>query len=271
MKIRKPDYNIVPCVKSIPEKPKGIVIAIHGFSSSKECATYKMLLRRLPEAGYGMIGIELPGHGREEALQETLRIEGCMNSIEAAEKYISETWPGTEVFYFASSFGAYITGLYISTREHLGRKAFFRSAAVNMPALFVKKNPNEKERKWLAELDQKGYFDANVDLGAPVRITREMYHDLEENDLFEIYNPSRFGDNKVAMVHGAEDAVIDPDAAKTFAEKFYIAITILEHEGHSLNGTPDTPEMVADLAIVFYNKMSGTALYPWRFRERKRR
>ena len=187
IKIRKQDSNVVPCVKSIPEDPKGIVIAIHGFSSSKECATYKMLLRRLPEAGYGMIGIELPGHGREEALQETLRIEGCMNSIEAAEKYISETWPGTEVFYFASSFGAYITGLYISTREHLGRKAFFRSAAVNMPSLFVKKNPNEKECKWLAELEQKGYFDANVDLGAPVRITREMYHDLEENDLFEIY------------------------------------------------------------------------------------
>ena len=253
MKIRKPDSNIVPCVKSIPEKPKGIVIAIHGFSSSKECATYKMLLRRLPEAGYGMIGIELPGHGREEALQETLRIEGCMNSIEAAEKYISETWPGTEVFYFASSFGAYITGLYISTREHLGRKAFFRSAAVNMPALFVKKNPNEKERKWLAELDQKGYFDANVDLGAPVHITREMYHDPETNDLFVVFDLTRFGNNEAAMVHGAEDTVIDPNAAKAFAKKFHIPVTILEQEGHSLGGTPETPETVADLAISFYN------------------
>ena len=40
MKIRKKDSNIVPCVKSIPEKPKGIVIAIHGFSSSKECSTF---------------------------------------------------------------------------------------------------------------------------------------------------------------------------------------------------------------------------------------
>lgn len=253
IKISKQDSNIVPCVKSIPEKPKGIVISIHGFSSSKECATYKMLLRRLPEAGYGMIGIELPGHGKEEALQETLRVEGCMNSIEAAEKYISETLPGTEVFYFASSFGAYITGLYISTREHLGRKAFFRSAAVNMPSLFVKKNPNEKELKWLAELDQKGYFDANVDLGAPVRITREMYHDLEVNDLFEIFNLSRFGDNEVEMVHGAEDTVIDPNAARAFARKFDIPLTVLEHEGHSLGRTPKTPETVADLAISFYN------------------
>lgn len=253
IKISKQDSNIVPCVKSIPEKPKGIVISIHGFSSSKECATYKMLLRKLPEAGYGMIGIELPGHGREEALQETLRIEGCMNSIGAAEKYISETWPGMEVFYFASSFGAYITGLYISMREHLGRKAFFRSAAVNMPSLFVKKNPNEKECKWLAELEQKGYFDANVDLGAPVRITKAMYHDLETNDLFEIFNLSRFGDNKVAMVHGAEDTVIDPNAAKAFARKFHIPLTVLEYEGHSLGGTPKTPETVAELAISFYN------------------
>ena len=253
IKIRKQDSNTVPCVKSIPEKLKGIVIAIHGFSSNKECATYRMLLRRLPEAGYGMIGIELPGHGKEEALQETLRIEGCMNSIEAAEKYISDTWPGVEVFYFASSFGAYITGLYISTREHLGRKAFFRSAAVNMPALFVKKNPNEIERKWLAELDQNGYFDTNADLGAPVRITREMYHDLERNDLFEVFAPSKFGDNKVAMVHGAEDKVIDPNAAKAFAGKFQIPLTVLEHEGHSLGGTPETPESVADLALKFYS------------------
>ena len=253
IKIRKQDSNTVPCVKSIPEKPKGIVIAIHGFSSSKECSTYKMLLRRLPEAGYGMIGIELPGHGKEDAFQETLRIEGCMNSIEATEKHISKTFPGTEIFYFASSFGAYITGLYISTREHLGRKAFFRSAAVNMPSLFVRKDPNEQERKWLAELDQKGYFDANVDLGAPVRITKEMYHDLEANDLFDIFAPSRFGNNEVAMVHGAEDAVIDPNAAKAFAQKFHIPITVIEHEGHSLGGTPETPEIVADLAISFYN------------------
>lgn len=258
MKIRKQDSNIVPCVISIPENPKGIVIAIHGFSSSKECATYKMLLRRLPEAGYGMFGIELPGHGKEEALQETLRIQGCMDSIEATEKTISETFPGTEIFYFASSFGAYITGLYISTREHLGRKAFFRSAAVNMPSLFVRKNPNEKERKLLEELNQKGYFDANVDLGAPVRITREMYHDLEANDLFEIFAPSRFGDNEVAMVHGAEDTVIDPNAARAFAKKFNIPITILEHEGHSLGNSPDTPELVADLAISFYNTKKKT-------------
>ena len=93
-----------------------------------------------------------------------------------------------------------------------------------------------------------------MDLGAPVRITREMYHDLSSADLFEMFNPHRYGENAVAMVHGAKDNVIDPKAAKAFAEQFHIPVTILENEGHSLSGTPDTPERVADLAISFYEK-----------------
>ena len=133
VKIEKPDHNIVSCLKEIPENPKGIVIAIHGFSSSKDCATYQLLLRRLPAAGYGMFGIELPGHGTGESSRELLRIPGAIDSIETAERYVAERYPSVPIFYFASSFGAYLTGLYISTREHKWKKAFFRSAAVNMP------------------------------------------------------------------------------------------------------------------------------------------
>lgn len=249
--IPKESGSVVSCVREIPEHPRSIVIVIHGFSSSKSCATYRLLLRRLPMAGYGMIGIELPGHGTEESRQETLRIEGAIDSIEAAERYALSHWPELPVFYFASSFGAYLTGLYISTRPHEGRRAFFRSAAVNMPTLFVKEHPGPDERKMLKELNEKGYFDTNAGLGNTVRITREMYRDLETTDLFRVFRPS---ETKVMMAHGAEDAVIDPEAAKAFAENFDIPIVIFENEGHSLGGRPETPERVADLAISFFNE-----------------
>lgn len=250
-KIRKQDGNVVSCVKEIPEDPKGIVIAVHGFSSSKECATYHLLLRRMPPAGYGVIGIDLPGHGFEESFREELRIERALNSIEAAENYALEHYPDVKICYFASSFGAYLTGLYISSRPHAGRKVFFRSAAVNMPDLFVKQEPTEEDRKKLRELEEKGYFEANVETSKPVRITKGMYHDLETTDLFAEFSLNRYGGNKVMMVHGAEDDVIDPKAARAFAGQFSIPIRFFEHEGHSLTGAA---EQVADLAIAFYDE-----------------
>ncbi len=251
--ITKEDGNLVSCLKEIPENPRGIVIAVHGFSSSKECSTYQLLLRRMPPAGYGVIGIDLPGHGSGESFREELRIEGALNSIEAAEKYAAENYPGIRLFYFASSFGAFLTGLYISTRPHRGEKAFFRSAAVNMPSLFVKDEPTEADRKHLDELKKQGYFEANVETSKPVRITREMYHDLETTDLFKQFEPSRFGSTGVEMVHGACDSVIDPRAAERFASRFRIPITFFENEGHSLSDHKGTPDRVADMAIAFYD------------------
>lgn len=251
--IIKADGNAVSCRKEIPLDPKGIVIAIHGFTSNKDCSTYRLLMHRMPAAGYGVIGIELPGHGTGKSLQETLRIEGCLNSIAAAEQYAAEHYPGKSLFYFASSFGAFVTGIYISKRPHLGKKAFFRSAAVNMPSLFVKKELTESDRKMLRALKEKGYFETGFDLGKPVRITREMYHDLETTDLFSIFDASRYGDNSVMMVHGEKDTVIDPLVAKMFANRFGIPIMIMKEEGHSLSDHPETPDRVADLAIDFFN------------------
>ena len=34
----------VSCIREIPEDPTGIVIAVHGFSSSKTGPTYRLLL-----------------------------------------------------------------------------------------------------------------------------------------------------------------------------------------------------------------------------------
>lgn len=247
--IEKPDLYRVSCVKEIPADPKGIVIAVHGFTSSRDCSTYQMLLRRMPEAGYGVLGIELPGHGTAESSREPLRIEGCLNSIAAADAYCAVNYPGIEVFYFASSFGAYLTMLYMTKREHIGKKAFLRSAAVDMPTLVVKEHPNEEEQKKLDALKTTGYYDEGFDgLGRPVRITMEFYRDLAETDLFEIFNS---GDSRFMMAHGAEDAVISPKAAREFATKFQIPLTMYEGEGHSLAGAA---EQLADQAIAFYGQ-----------------
>ena len=163
-------------------------------------------------------------------------------------------YPKAEICYFASSFGAYVTGLYISSRHHKGHKAFFRSAAVNMPSLFLKDDPTEEEKRLFEELAEKGYFEQGFGLGKPVRVTRGFIEDLAGHDLFALFDPDVLGPHKIAMAHGAEDAVIDPAMAARFAEKFHITETVFPGEGHSLSDHPETPDRVVDLAIRLYQE-----------------
>ena len=258
--LEKQSGFFVSCIEQIPDSCKGIVIAVHGFSSSKECSTYQVLLRKLPRAGLGLIGIDLPGHGKGESYAETLRIEACKESIAAAEKYICNVYPTIPVYYFGSSFGAYMIGLYLSTREHTGRRAFFRSAAVNMPDLFIKENPSEAEQEMLRQLNEEGFFYYSLDdAHQPVRITQGFYDDLAKNNLFEIFDPARFGSNEVAMAHGLEDVVINPQKVRAFSEKFQIPVHFFKNEGHSLGSAADTPDKVTDLAIChFMRNMDST-------------
>lgn len=250
--LKKANGHSVACLEDIPACAERIVIAIHGFTSSKESPTVQMLLRRLPAAGIGVVGIDLPCHGVEESYEEELRVEACKDSVAIAERYVAERYPNAEICYFASSFGAYITALYISTRPHKGRKAFFRSAAVNMPSLFIKEDLNEKEQELYRELDEKGYFMQGFGLGRPVKVTRGFIDDLGENDLPSLFTPDRYGPHRIAMAHGAEDDVIDPAAAAAFAERFGIHETVFPGEGHSLSNDPETPDRVADLAIELF-------------------
>ena len=252
--LTKQDGRKTACAREIPEDPRGIAVVLHGFTSSKESPTVQLLLRRLPAAGIGVVAIDLPGHGTEESLQEELRIKACMDSLEAAEEYAAAICPGKDIYYFASSFGAYITALYLSTRAHRGKKAFFRSAAVNMPSLFAvdPEHPTEQQKKWLDELEEKGYICPSLDLGSSVKVTKSMLEDLAENDLFEKFSPKNAEPVRIAMAHGREDAVIDPKEAERFSRQFDIPVTFFDEEGHSLSNDPATPDKVADLAAAWY-------------------
>ena len=252
--VQKSDFHKVACVEEIPEGAKTIVIAVHGFTSSKESPTVRRLLDRLPAAGIGVVGIDLPGHGTEDSFEEELRLEACIDSLAAAEWYVNGMYPKAEICYFASSFGAYVTSLYISSRHHKGHKAFFRSAAVNMPSLFLKDDPTEEEKRLFEELEEKGYFEQGFGLGKPVRVTRGFIEDLAAHDLFALFDPDVLGPHKIAMAHGAVDAVIDPEMAARFAERFHITETVFPGEGHSLSDHPETPDRVVDLAIRLYQE-----------------
>jgi alpha-beta hydrolase superfamily lysophospholipase len=264
----------VPCELRFPDGAETFVIITHGFGSSKESMTAQMMLQDLPPAGFGAIAYDLPAHGKAEALRTELTIGNCLESLNAVRAYIEERFikaknaeqpadaeqpageksndgasaAPVEVAYFSSSFGAYLTLLSFS-KERKRCKAFLRSAAVNMPELFV----NDPDPSVLKELEEQGYYIIKYAGPAPVRITKQFFDELKENDLFEAAADIPFDELDVRMVCGEKDMIIDPEAQKRFAKENDIPIKMFDGEDHTLSTYPETPKQVSDLAISFFN------------------
>ena len=224
---------------------KIVVVVSHGFGSSKGSPTVKTLEKVMPEAGIGVMAYDFPGHGESILDEPELRIENCLDALSAMEEMASEKAPGAEIVYFSSSFGAYITLLYLTKRKHAGKKAFLRSAAVNMPDKYEELT-EEEER----DLNEKGFAMVDHDYDRPLKITTGMRDDFRVNDLFSLYTP---GETKIKMVHGTDDEVIDPEAARRFSEQFDIDITWIPGGDHRLS-IPGAEDKVMELAKEFFLK-----------------
>lgn len=252
--LTKKDGHVIPVIWEVPSMCDRIVIMIHGFTSCKECNTGQLLLRRMPAEGIGVVCYDQPAHGKEEALEDDFRIENCMESLATVEQHVRKTFPGKEIVYLGSSYGAYLTGLYICQRPHLGTRLMMRSGAVIMPWLFLGTPDAEPDQESLAKLNEQGYLMLGLPGEPNVKVPKGMFEDMQkpENDLMGGFGNWNHGGTQVAMVHGAKDQIIPVQCAQQFAEKYNIPLTVFEGQGHSLGDDPTCPDKVADAAIAFY-------------------
>ncbi len=253
-KIVKENGKWIPLLRKVPENHKAIVIMVHGFTSSKSCQTAELLFRRLPKVGIGVVTYDQPGHGTEEALLDELSIDNCINSLKTVEEYVEKIYPKDKIYYFSSSFGAYITGLYISTNKHKGNKAFLRSAAVNMPQLILEPLKEAWCLDISKELEEYGYIRPDLGLGETIKIPKGFLKELRDNNLFEIFDNKKYGLTEIELVHGENDSVVDIKNTMEFKNRFGFTMNVIKGEGHSICDNLKSPDKVADLAIAFYNK-----------------
>jgi len=247
---------IVPCNYNIKGSERTVCVVIHGFGSSKESTTAAMLLKELPLRDIGAIALDLPAHGESPVQGEFLRLSNCIADIEATEARARELAPEAEIVYFASSFGAYSTLLYLAGKEQTtklrgaGRnvpRAFLRSAAVSMPRLFFGRLTPERK----AQLETVGEFTIRKEEYSYTRnmkITQGFFDDLAGNDVFDIW---REGIADLRMIHGQYDDAITLSDATSFAEKFKAPLTVVENGDHQLS-VPGAAELVLELALEFF-------------------
>ena len=272
-----------------------VVVMAHGFGSGKASPTVTLLMDNLPQSAdksrtqssdrsrtqssdksctqssdksctqssdnsrtqkIGVVAFDFPAHGESPVDGTHLRIENCINDLMSAVAFAKAAAPAARIINFGSSFGAYITMLYITrlntSRDAAGSlaettvqpyvvKAFLRSAAVNMPELFEEPAPDDAE-----QLARDGYVIMDYE-PRNLKITSEFIADLQANNLFKCFVK---GDAQLKMIHGTADEDIDYAKAVAFAYQYDIELISVQGGDHRLS-IPGAPEKVVEEVLKF--------------------
>ncbi len=236
----------IPCLYQIPPQARRVVLACHGFGSSKDSGTNQELWQALLPLGLGYLCFDFPGHGesRDEGL--SLRIGNCLDDIAAAEVFALAQAPEAELCYFGSSFGAYLLSLYLALRPHQGQKAMLRCAAVTMPNLFEAEAAPED----LALLEAQGWCWVRGDYQRPFKVTPGFRRDLQTHDAFSLCRPDMA---ELLMIHGDADETAPLADAQAFAQRFKARLLVVAGANHRFEGPGQTGQVVAAAKAFFAN------------------
>lgn len=219
------------------DEGKALVMA-HGFTSSKESPTVTMMIQKLPAENVGVMSFDFPAHGESPVDGKKLRLRNCISDLNTVVEFTRSKAPYADIIIFGSSFGAYVTLLYITevnieeeektAANGSGIRAFLRSAAVNMSEIF--------------DGEEGGSYRYS-----DMIVTRDFISELRSNDLFKKFVR---GDADLKMIHGTEDEVIDYKKAEAFAEGEGIELIAIKNGDHRLS-IPGAPERVLSEIVKF--------------------
>jgi alpha-beta hydrolase superfamily lysophospholipase len=246
----KSEYGYdIPCCNQMNGEEKTLIIC-HGFGSSKESPMIKALQETMPRQGIGTFSFDFPSHGESQVDGSYLRIHYCLEDVKAVEDHVLQLSPNSKIYYFGSSFGAYILLLYLANYAHNGDKAFLRSAAVNMSHIV---------NSWLNEYHlplqtprggdpMQDYYKLDDFYQRDFFITRAFLTDLEQNNVFQLY-PQNTG--SLYMIHGSQDKTACASDAERFAMLSGAAFQLVPGGEHRLMGQGEM-ETVLDSVCNFF-------------------
>jgi pimeloyl-ACP methyl ester carboxylesterase len=237
----------IPCVYDINGREKTVCVIIHGFGSSKESTTAKMMLKELPLIGIGAIALDLPAHGESEVEGDYLRIANCLADIAATEELTRKLAPEAEIVYFGSSFGAYITLLHLLEKKQDKSRAFLRAAAVNMPELLANRLTPE-QKACLEDTGEVDFYKTEHGYIRDLKLIQGFFDDLAAHDVFSLWSE---GIAELKMIHGEFDEEVQLSDVRRFAEMYHVPLHVIEKGDHQLS-IPGAPEQVLKIATEFF-------------------
>ncbi len=235
-------YEVPVLLHEEPEA-KTAVVVVHGFGSDKYSATARRVQAALAEMSAASVALDLPAHGESPVDGHFLTVENAINDIAAAEELLHSRLPRARIAFFGSSFGAYLTALYLAKRPRqlTPPRAVLRCAALTMPRLLQGElTPSQKEQ-----------LRAGRDLlltayEPPLLLTQAFLDSLNANDPFRECRP-RMAD--ILLIHGTADEVAPVEEARRFSHEFNYPLLEMAGADHRFLGEGQMDHLI-DVALA---------------------
>lgn len=204
---------------------KKVVVYGHGFGGHKDNKAAENFAERLISKykGFALIAFNLPAHGDD--VKKKITLSDCVLYFDLVTKYAKETLNADELYSYATSFGGYLTLLYILEKGNPFSKVALRCPAVNMYDVLMNSIVRHEEAEKLA----KGK-DAEIGFDRKILINQSFLDDLKVADIAsrEFFD---YADD-ILIMHGTKDEIVPMDFVKDFAENNVIEFIPIENADH---------------------------------------
>ena len=231
---------------------KAMVILVHGVG--EHTMRYQHWIERFLKDGIGIIGVDLPGHGKSDGSRGVIRSYSQTDEmISILTKEYSNTFPGTPLFLYGHSLGGGIVLKYV-----LENSPAINGAIITSPWLRLAFEPG-RGRIFLAKL-MKSLFPSFVQPSGLVvdylshdekvvdayrndplvhdRISASLFHSAVTAADYALKNA---GSLKVPLLimHGSGDMITSPEGSRNFASATRLAeYKEWENGYHELHNEP---------------------------------
>ncbi len=237
--ISKKGYKI-NIKEMLPEHPKEIIVAVHGFAGDKESSAITAVANNLNKLNIGVIALDLPGHGTSEVNGEYLTLTNCLDDINSIVDYAKSEYKLNKISLFATSFGAYLAIALLNKSKNNFNKVILRCPAIKMDEILVNEILNES----VTDFEKRGYTVVGYE--RELKVNFSYYKELLKNKLNEL---TTTGDN-ILIIHGDSDTTAPTIDAINFAKKNNLKISIVKGADHRFKN-PGELEQVIQLTTDF--------------------
>lgn len=192
------DWVVKNFVKDEVNKLKTIMIAAHGFSSSRNSFVYAKLSPILKQNNIGLVCFDLPGHGLRK--NEKLNVKACLDTIKDVEDEIRPFYSGP-ISLTGASFGGFLVLRYLENNKRKYGEVILRA-----PALYeydvCKNDTLENWSEMIECLDSgKNYVRDNMEVETSI---------LKDYFKFDIFNHLNIKED-VKLIYCSEDISVNND------------------------------------------------------------